>query len=876
MSILSRLESIWRGAFHRTGAESEIDEEMRDHLARYTEDLVRSGLDPAEAARRARVEFGQAAPLKDECRDARGWRFLDETAQDLRYAVRMFRKSPGFAAVAVLTLALGIGANTAIFTIIDEWVLKALPYPNSNRLVAIFTTDAKRKSTGQTSPGDFYDWQRTSEAFEEFCGWNTPLVNLTGVGEPEQLSGSRVTHNFFPMLGAKIELGRAFTAQDDQPGAERVAILSHEFWQMRFGGDPSAVGRVVYLDGSRTIVVGVLAPEFHLPLTGNPVVWIPIAFSAQDRADRRFRPLNVIARLQPGLTIEGAAAQLRTTAASLAASHPDTNANRSVQIRTLRSELSPPGTNNAALMVFGMVGCVLLIACFNVANLVVGRAIGRQREMAVRLGIGAGRMRLMRQLLTENLVLFLAAGAVSVLFAMWGVRWIANAIPADVRPYLLFSGRLVVDTSVLLYTFAVAVVAGTVFGFAPAVRCWRVDVNHGLKEGAALSGTGGSRLKSVLVVGEIALSMVVLVASGLLMRGLVRMYTTSPGFDASNVSMGAVVLSDSRYSDPARVAGFFADVLRRLETAPGVHASAAVTLVPYAGSETIARYETAESSQAVKTVRFNVVGGDFAGTLRLPLLRGRIFNQQDRKESLAVGIVNLAFAEREWPGADPIGKRVRYGSQLGREFTVVGVVQNTLGQNEDDHIVREVYLPYTQSPSRFMNLLVRSESGNAAAVIRQAVRAVDPSQAVAQVFTMTQLMTKQRAQLVITSQVSTCFGALALFLSALGIYGVMAYSVVQRRREFGIRMALGARAGDVISMVVGQGLRLALVGLAIGMAAAFGITRLMAFMLYHVSPTDFPTFALTGVLLAITAIFACYIPARRASQTDPVRALRHE
>jgi putative ABC transport system permease protein len=880
MSLLSKLRSIFAGALHRKRAESDIEEEIRDHMARYSDDLVRSGLDPAEATRRARLEFGHVGPLKEDCREARGWRYLDETVQDLRYTARMFRKSPGFAVISILTLGLGIGANTSIFTIVDAWVLKALPYPHAERLMVVSSTDERRKARISTSAADFYDWQSRVTAFDEFAAWNSPLVNLTGAGDPEQLSAVRSTYNFLPLLGAGIELGRGFSQQDDLPGAERVAILGHELWSVRFSRDPNVIGRTVHLDGNACTVIGVLAPDFHLALAGAPQIWTPFALDTKDRAERRARNFSVIARLRPGVTQGAATAEMKTVAGSLAATYPGTNTGRSVRVIDLREEIDRLGTTNAVLMVFGLVGCVLLIACFNVANLVVGRAIGRQKEMAVRLGIGASRLRIMRQLLTENLALFIAAGAVSVLIAMWGVRWIANAIPPEVRPFLRYSGRLSVNAPVLLYTFLIAAAAGIVFGFAPALHCWRLDVNHGLKAGGARSAVGGSRLKSGLVIGEVALALVVLVSSGLLVRGLVRMHQSDPGFDTTRLTTAGIVLSDSRYADNQRVTAFYTDVLQRLSAAPGVRAAAAATLVPYDGNSTLTRY-AANDADALpaapqRLVRFTIVAGDYLGALRLPLLRGRAFTLQDRDGAPSVGIVNYAFAQQEWPGFDPIGRRVRYANALGREFTVVGVVRNVEGQNENDRIVPEIFLPYTQLPTRGMILLVRSDSNDPGAAVRQSVRAVDPAQAVAKMASMNQLMTSQRAQFVITGQVTGCFAALALFLAGLGIYAVMAYSVAARRREFGIRMALGASGGKVVSMVIRQGLKLASLGVVIGLGVAFGVTQLMVFMLYHVSPTDFPTFALTSCLLAVTSVFACYIPARRASRTDPSRALRYE
>ena len=882
MSVWSKASVLLRSALRRNRMEQDMDAEMRFHVARFTDDLIRSGVAREEAERRARIEFGNIEPLKEECRQARGLRWLDESSQDLRYAGRMMRKAPAFAFVAVLTLALGIGANTAIFSVLHAWVLQPLPYANPDQLVFIWSTGTKAQWRSRSAPADLYDWRKDSPVFDQVCGWITPTFTLQQSGDADQVVGARVSGEFFKMLGASPQLGRDFLPDDDRPGASPVAILSNELWTSRFAADSSVVGRTIPIDGQQVTVIGIAPPRFHVPLMGKAMLWMPLALSEEDRGDRQGRYIAVFARMKPGVNLARASIFLKTLARRLEVQFPASNAGRTVQLISLRDEIGSEGAKDPAVIVFGIVACVLLIACSNVASLIVSRAVGRQKEMAVRLAIGAGRGRLLRQLLTENLVLFLFAGALSVGFALWGVRWIANSIPPQVRNFLPNFGILSLDLSTLVYTFLLALVCGVVFGFAPAFHCWRVDVHDGLKEAAARisASARATRLKSSLIVLEISLALIVLVASGLLVKGLVKMYSSEPGFEPRGLIQGQLGLSDKKYKDATRIRGFYEQVLDRLRTLPGIQGAAICAYGVYTGNIGAVRYaiEGRPIPAEPVTVWFDTVSPEFFSTMGTPLLRGRAFTEQDRADSMPVVIINQTMAERDWPREDPIGKHLLWGNKLGRTATVVGVVKNTGGIDDTDRPTAQIFLPFPQLPTRAMEIVVRTATGSmdVAPAIRRAIQDVDKEQAVLRVDTMLDLIRERQAQFSVVGEVTSFFAMLTLFLAAMGIYAVMAYSVAARKQEFGIRLALGAGRRDLAGMVLGQGMKLALLGLVIGLACAFGVTRLMTSILYQVSPTDIPTFIGISVLLLSVAVLACYLPARRASGIEPTRVLRYE
>ena len=860
-----------------------MDAELRFHMQAYAEDLVRSGVAREEAERRARVEFGSVQPLKEECREARGLRWVDETLQDLRYAVRMLRKSPGFAAVAVITLALGIGANTSIFSVVDRFILRPLPFPGPDRLVTILSADKKRGWMGGVAAADLQDWRASSRGFLNICGWLNPIFTLEQRDEPEQMIGGRVNFDFFGMLGVAPRIGRDFLAEDDRPGARRVTLLSAELWHSHFGSDPGVVGKTIRVDGNSAIVIGVLPEGFHFALAGPAQLWMPLALDEQTLKNRRYRFLAVVGRVQPGLSVAAGARLLDTTARRLAQSYPETNANRGIALRTLRDEVGQ-ASNDRALVLFALVVCVLLIACGNVANLVVGRAVSRQKEMAIRIAMGAGRARVLRQLLTENLVLFVAAAGLSVGIAVWGVNWIAESIPFRLRAYLPAGGQLKVDLPVLLYTLGIGILTGVLFGFFPAFHCRRLDVNDALKESTSRVSTGasGARLKSVLIVLEVALSMVVLIASGLLIKGLLRMYESDPGFAPAGIMTAGVLLPESKYSDLKRADAFYTDVLQQIRRLPGVRSAGAASIVPYSGNNSDTYYaidgRPTPPSGELPFMEITIATPDYFRAMGIRTLRGRVFSEQDTASAPAVMVINQTMARRNWPGEDPVGRRVRYGVALGRIATVVGVVNDTAGITEMDIPLPQAFIPDRQNPARNLTLVVRSDTGLLIppSALRRAVRAVDNGQPLWEIRPMEDLMAEQQAPFRIVAQVTMFFSALSLFLAALGIYGVVAYSVSARGQEFGIRMALGAARRNLMSLVLGQGLKLAITGLLIGLLAAFAVTRLMRSILYQVSPTDAATFVSISALLLMVTLLASYLPARRASKVDPTRALHYE
>ncbi|MGA7238101.1 MAG: ABC transporter permease [Bryobacteraceae bacterium] len=875
MSLRARFRALFEGLFRRDRMESNMEEELRFHRERYAADLVRTGTAPRDAEVQAHREFGAIEPLKEECRQARGLRLLDETAQDLRYALRSFRKSPGFTAAAILTLAIGIGANTAIFTLVDRWILRPLPYPDPDRLTVIYTLDTKTGETASTSSADLLDWRHNPGSFEMICGWNHVSLTVTGGPEAEAVSGVSASAEFLPMLGVQPQLGRSLTAQDEAPGAPRVAVIAAGLWRRRFGANPDAIGKTLLLGGAPVTVVGVLADDFHLPLVGNVELWMAPHWTEAQQADRRERHWNVLARVRPGVSLQQARESLRAVSASIAAANLDTNRYRGIELRTLREEVGRAAGSEPLLGVFGLVGCVLLIACFNVANLQLGRSISRQKEIAVRLGIGAGRGRLMRQLITENFALFLAGAIASVIVAVGLTRWLAGAIPPIVRQYLPYRADLTVDSRALVYTLLVGSVTGLIFGLAPALECRGFDINRSLKEGAAR--LSGGRIRNGLIVVEIALAMLVLVSAGLLVKGLVRMYAGALGFDPRGVTT-ATVFTSNYGSAKSRVA-FFDDVVRRLAATPGIDSAAAATQLPFFDGGDSFRYRILGApAAATRIADFSVIAPAYFRTLRIPLLRGRTFSDADRPGEPLVAVINQTMANLEWPGRDPVGERFALGPDFKRVFTVAGVAGDTRGQNNLDKATPQIYASQWQFQSPAMTILARTQSPDryAADEIRRAVNAADPSEAVAVTMTMSQAMTAQRSQFTVAGQLTACFAAIALLLAAIGIYGVTAYGVNARRREFGIRIALGAARRDVIAMVLRRGFALAIAGLAIGLVAALAVTRFLASLLYHVKPDDAATFISTGVMLAAVALFACYLPARRAADADPARVLRDE
>jgi putative ABC transport system permease protein len=806
--------------------------------------------------------------------------------QDVRFATRMLLKNPGFTAVVVLTLALGIGANTAIFSFVNAWIINPLPYPHSDRLVVIDGLDTKTGLTSwQSTAADFHDWQLQSKDFDELSAWDTESFNLAGDGTPERVAGDRVSWNFFQTLGAKPFMGRVFLPSDDAAGAPHVVILSRGLWETRFAGDPQIVGREIKIGGESYSVVGVMPANFQLPLAGESNLWTPLSLSRKELDDRTNSWLDTLGRLKPGVPMASAQAELSAIAAQLEKAYPKTNTNSGVLLKSLKDAIGEEAGNQPVLILFWIVGFVLLIACANVANLMLARSTGRAKELAIRSALGAGRYRLARQLLTETVIVFIAGGAVGVFFGYWWLGWIDASIPARIRGYLLNYGRVSLDLPTLAYTFCVALFAGIVFGLAPALSGSKLDVNSMLKDasGRATGNRSGSRLRSIFVVAEIALAVVIVVCSSLMIRSFVGMTRSNPGFRPENILVADLSLPETKYKSPAEIKSFYDRVLERIGALPRVASVAASQQVPYdvcctSFEITVVGQPPPEPGQA-KGAQYSIVTPEYFDGMQISLAKGRNFSSSDGPATLPVVIINQELARQFWPHEDPIGQKLHFHADEDVDATIVGIVADVrMHSGMSYHREREMYVPFAQAPSRGMGIVVRSTADRAtlADAIRSAIWSVDSEQPVSVIRPLETIISEEYTGYAIVSQLMGFFSALGLFLGAIGIYGVMAFMVAQRTPEIGIRMALGAQPSRILRLVIGRGLWLAGVGIAVGVAGALVMSRLLVFMLAGISPHDPLTFTGVALLIAAVSLAACYIPARRAMRIDPIAAVRYE
>ncbi|MGB8523956.1 MAG: ABC transporter permease [Candidatus Acidiferrales bacterium] len=806
--------------------------------------------------------------------------------QDMRFAIRMLLKNPGFTAVVVLTLALGIGANTAIFSFVNAWIINPLPYPNSARLIEIQSLDTK---TGLTDNGstaaDFHDWQLQSKDFDELAAWDSHAFNLAGDGPPERVSGMRVSWNFFQTLGAKPFLGRAFVQSDDVEGAPHVVILSRGLWETRFASDPNIVGRQIKIGGESSTVVGVMPANFQLPLAGRSNLWTPLALTQKELGDRSNMGLYTMGRLKPGVPMASAQAELSAIMAQLEKAYPKTNTHSGVLLLSLKDAIGQEAGNQPILILFWIVGFVLLIACANVANLMLARATGRTKELAIRSALGAGRYRLIRQLLTETVIVFIAGGAVGVFFGYWWLGWIEAAIPTRIRGYLLNYGEVPLDLRTLGYTFCVALFAGIVFGLAPALSSSKLDVNSMLKDasGRATGNRSGSRLRSIFVVAEVALAVVIVVCSALMIRSFVGITRTNPGFKQENVLVADLSLPQAKYKSPAEIKAFYDQVLERIRALPRVASVGANQQVPYDDccttiDVTVVGRPAPDPGQ-VPGARYSIVTPEYFNAMQISLLKGRNFSTADGPSSMPVVIINKEMARQFWPHEDPIGQKLHFHWDGDADATIVGIVGDVrMHSAMNYHRDREMYVPFAQAPSRAMGIVVRSTADHAtlADAIRSAIWSVDSEQPVSAIQPLESVIAEQYFGYGIISQLMGYFSVLGLFLGAIGIYGVMAFMVAQRTSEIGIRIALGAQPSHIMRLVVGRGLWLAGIGIAVGVVGALAMARLLVFMLAGISPHDPLTFTGVALLIAAVSMAACYIPARRAMRIDPIAAVRYE
>jgi len=810
--------------------------------------------------------------------------------QDLRYGARMLLKNPGFTLIAVITLSLGIGANTAVFSVVNAVLLRPLPYPEADRVMTISAEGDSPlpgilRQSSLTS-ADYVDWQSRQQSFSAMFAYTGAPAHLTGGSQPVFVLGVTATADIFDTLRVQPAIGRAFTQEESQPGRAQVVIISHAIWESHFGADPNVVGRELRLNDQSRTVIGVLPADFKFIQPADIILPCELNPNQRDNAW-----LRVIARLKDGVTREQARAETRLIAEQLQRAHPipgfeeRMGARLGADIAPLQ-ELTGEHSRRALLILFAATACVLLIACANLANLLLGRAAARQREVAVRAALGAGRWRLMRQMLTESLLLALMGCAGGTLLAWWGIDALVSLAPPTL-PRLKTIG---VDGWVLGFTLLTALVTGVLFGLLPALQSSAPDLTQALKEGGAVKASGWRRinLRSLLIVGEVALALVLLTGAGLLINSLVRLLRVNPGFAPENVLTVNLGLG-SRYRTGERITNFYQQSLQRLGALPGVESVAAINLMPFGEmllrGDFLIEGQPEPAAGAENVATKPAISADYFRTIGVPLVKGRAFNDRDTSEAPGVVVISESAAHHYFAGREPLGQRISFDRDRNRQpiwLEIVGVVGDVKQQKLNAQSLPTVYAPYTQITRPmmlgFVYFVVRSsvEPNSLLTAVQREIRAIDPELPIYKAGTMEKLITSSLQEQRFNALLLGFFAALALVMAAVGLYGVMAYSVAQRTHELGIRMALGAQAGDVLRLVISQGMKLTLLGVAVGLVAALALTRLMAGLLFGVTPTDPATFALIGLLLMGVALLACYIPARRATKVDPMIALRCE
>jgi putative ABC transport system permease protein len=809
---------------------------------------------------------------------------METLLQDLRYGFRVLAKNPGFSSIAIITLALGVGANTAIFSVVNAALLRPLPYQDPDRLVYVWSAEKARGINQSTvSIPDLRDWRQQNRVFDGMVGWWSGSYNLSGGGEPQQVSGWTVSPNFFEVFGAQPELGRTF-APDEGQGAKELVVVSHSLWIGSFGGDPQIVGRTILIDSEPRTVIGVMPAEFSSPFP-DVQLWVPWPARVESIAQRGYRFMRVVARLKPGVTVERAQADMETIASRLAQTYPD-DAGVTAYLVPAKQQITG-SARSALLVLFGAVGFVLLIGCANLANLLLARSAARETEFAVRAALGAGRWQLARQLLTESALLSILGGAVGVLLAACGVRYLRVTLATQIPR----AEEIGLDTRVLFFTLGLSVFTGLVFGLLPALRPFRGRFNESLKAGGrgGSSGVPGHRVRDFLVTCEMALALVLLAGAGLLVNSFERLRAIDPGFNPDKVLTCQISLP-SKYKDP-QIVTFYQQLIERLRALPGVKAAGASMTLPLRQSGggfwggLIIEGRPAATRESIPIVSFIQVTPGYFRAMEIPLLKGREFSEVDNSgQSPKVAIINATLARRFFSDSDPVGKRICMGEDCskGPWLSVVGVVGDAALESLADPRFPQVFSPHAQGVeggvAGNMGLALRTSSdpSRLAAAVVNAVHELDKDQSVADIQTLDQVVRASLAQPRFNTLLLAAFAALALLLGAVGIYGVISYAVAMRTREIGIRTALGATRLDVLRLVVQHGMSLALTGAAIGMVGALILARLMSSLLYGVKPSDPPTFFAVFVILVGMALVASYIPARRATKVDPMVALRQE
>ena len=895
MRLWSRFRSWLQGTVERSRLENEMDTELRFHVEAHAEELMRTGLQREEALRRARLEFGGMETAKEECREASRANLLESLIQDLRYGMRMMWRTPGFTVTAVLVLALGIGANTAIFSVVNAVLLRPLPFDQPDRLMQIWHTPPQASFPGiptfAVSPANFIDWRRQSKTFEGMSAYGFGKYTLSGAGRPDVIQMVAVTNGFFSILRAQPTLGRVFAEGEDEPGREQEVILSYGEWRSRFGADPEIVGKTLQLNSRAFTVIGVMGPGFEFPITSDPderpQMWKPLTWTDRERAIRDNHNYAVVGRLKQGVSLKQAQAELDAISNQLALQYPNDDKGWGAIAIPVREDLVTD-VRPALLILLGAVALVLLIACANVANLMLSKALSRRKEMAVRAALGANRRRLLQQTLSETVLLALAGGALGLIFAHYGVifivKFLAQRLPR--------ASEIAVDGWVLAFTLGVSLATGIAAGLLPALRMSKTNVNEALKQGLGRTATdsGGNRTRNVLVVCEVALSLMLLIGAGLLIHSLWMLRSANPGFDPNQVVTMSLSVPPAKFADPAQQIAYFGRVLDRVRTLPGVQSAGVIDTLPLRddGSHEPIWIEghPVVPMADMPEVDVRLISPGYMSALHIPLLRGRDIDDSDAAGRAGAVLVSESMAKSFWPNQDPIGQHVTLYFYPDLPRTVVGVVADVKSATNGMQPEPTLYSALGQlSATRGqdwrsfgMNLAVRTSGAPLSVVpaITNTVREVDGDVPLLNVQTMDDSVSASLSPQRFTMLLLAAFAGLALLLAVVGIYSVMSYTVSRRTHEIGIRVSLGASRADVLLLVVRQGMVLALAGLSIGVAGALGLSRVMRSQLYGVQPTDPVTFVSVASLLMVVVLAASYIPARRAMRVEPTTALRYE
>jgi putative ABC transport system permease protein len=809
---------------------------------------------------------------------------METLINDIRYALRSLIKQPGFTAIAAITLALGIGANTTIFSAVDALILQPFSFQNQQRLVVVWEQNLDIGNVrGAVAPGNFTDWREQNQVCEQLVAIDQRYFDISDGAHLERFPGYGVTLGFFDALGVQAALGRTFLPEESEPGRDQVLVLKHSFWQQHFNGDPNIIGKTITLNQKVFTVVGVMPADFNYPYNGGDL-WTPLAFDKEQRSDRGNHYLRVMGLLKPGVTTAQAQGDFRGIAKRAQQQFPQTNSGRDAYVVTLTDD-AVRGAREGVTIAMGAVIFVLLIACANVANLLLVRAASRRREMAVRLALGAGRGRLIRQSLTESILLSLFGGIFGLFISVWAIAALAHGIPEGFSKFIPGWSRLGVNLPVLAFTFMISLLAGALAGLAPVWHVTRTNLNEALKTGGRSdSGKGSrSRLRGALVVSEIALSLVLLAGAGLMVRSFVERMRADLGIRPENVLALEISLPRDKYEDKNKSIDFYQQLLRQVGALPGVVKAGAVNIVPISGFgndngpfQIVGRPPFPKGQEPFVELRVATPG--YFDTIGTVLRQGRLFTEQDDANATQVVLINETFAKRFLKGEGAIGQRLDLGGGPNKSLEVIGVVADVKNDDLDEQPDPSLYLPYAQHVSRTMNVVIHGSQdvSRLASAVRSEVGVLDPNLPVYNVKTVTQMIDERVSPKRLMTYIFGVFAVVALLLAAVGIYGVMSYAVTQRNHEIGIRMALGAGAIDIMKLVVRNGMTLALIGVAIGLPAAFVLTHLLANFLFRVTPTDALTFVAVSTCLTSVALYACYVPARRATKVDPLVALRDE